>query len=161
MALFQSTVNRIMGFGIQGELQYTNRPWSAFPYQLISSPNPNVIGATGYTLVSEGTAMAGGVGQLLGVLVNPKVYANFLGLNPTMTLPDDTIGEIADLGYFTLLSQTASNPGDSLVMSQATGALSTVARGTAIPAGYTLMGYTELRAGAAMGLIIGSIHANS
>ena len=155
--MFQQTVNRVMGFGIAGELQYTNSPYRAFPYQLISAPNPNVVGATGYTLVSEGVAMAGGEGQLLGVLVNPKVYTNFLGLNPTMTLPDDTIGEIANLGYFTVLLRTAANPGDSVVMDNAAGFLSSVAKGTAPAATQTVIGTVEIRSTAANGLAICSI----
>lgn len=134
---FQSAVAFAMGFGIPGELQYDG-PLRAMPWQLISAPQPNVVGSTAYTIVSPmsdlvtGVAMAGGTGEFAGILSDPKVYANYgnggVGgaFNPTMTLPDDTIAELVMMGQLLVTLTTASNPGDRVTFNTTTGALASM-----------------------------------
>ena len=126
---FQTTVNLTQAFGVQGEIVYDG-PVRANPWQLISTPQTNVIGATAYTITSgatdtgSGTAQAGGTGVFAGVLAAPKNYANFNGgLTPTLTLADDTIGELVTMGTIILYLTTAANPGDLLTFNTTTGAL--------------------------------------
>ena len=141
---FQTVVNLTQAFGVQGELIYDG-PHRSNPWQLISSPQANVIGATAYTIVSgatdtgSGTAQAGGGGTLgfAGVLTAPKSYANFNGgLTPTMTLADDTIGELVTMGTINLFLTSAANPGDPLTYNTTTGALAST------PATVTFTGST-------------------
>lgn len=130
---FQTTVNLTQGFGVQGEIIYDG-PVRSAPWNLVSTPEANVIGATAYTVVSPGTdttagtATAGGTGVYCGILANPKT-ATFTGTigTPTMTLPDDAIGELVTMGQITLLLTTTANPGDLLYFNNTTGVLSSIA----------------------------------
>lgn len=127
--MFQQSVSLAQGFGVQGEVIYDG-PWRAAPWQLQSSPHPNVIGATAFTVVSEGIAMAGSIGVFAGILALPKSYANFTGnggLAPTLTLADDSIGELLTMGTMLALLTTASNIGDLVTYNETTGALASVA----------------------------------
>jgi Structural protein gp24 len=133
---FQSVVNLTQGFGVQGEIIYDG-PMRSYPWNLVSSPEPNVIGATAYTVVTQGTAMAGGTGVFAGVLVSPKSYANFSsGLTATMTLADDTSGELLTMGTVLLNVGGVANIGDLLAFSQTTGALSVVPSSFAVTASF-------------------------
>lgn len=129
---FQTTVNLTQAFGVPGEIVYDG-PIISKPWQLISTPQLNVIGATAYTIntpatdTASGIAQAGGTGIFCGVLACPKSYANFSGsLSPTLTLGDDTVAELVTTGQMLLTLANASNPGDLVVFDQTTGALSTV-----------------------------------
>jgi hypothetical protein len=134
-APFQATVNFSIGFGVQGEIVYDG-PVRSNPWQLISTPQANIIGATAYTIASGptglkgdncGIAAAGGTGVFAGILANPKVYANFGVLSvATLTLPDDTVAELITMGQMLVKLTTAANPGDIVVFDNTTGALSSV-----------------------------------
>lgn len=142
---FQQTVSLSMGFGVQGEEVYDG-PRRVKPWQIISTPQPNVIGATAYTVVSPetdtsaGIAMAGGVTEFAGILINPKVYASFGAssgsLDPTLTLSNDTIAELMTMGTPLVKLTTAANVGDLVVYDTTTGALSSVVSSFAATASF-------------------------
>lgn len=133
---FQSTVSLAQGFGVQGEIVYDG-PIRAAPWTLVSTPEPNIIGATAYTVVSDGIAMAGGAGAFAGILAIPKSYtAGLIVTGPTLTLPDETIGELVTMGQMLVLLTTAANIGDPVVYNTTTGALSSVAASVAATASF-------------------------
>lgn len=134
MTDFQTTVNLTQGFGVQGEIIYDG-PIRSAPWQLISTPQANVIGATAYTATSgqtadgqtSGIAQAGGSGAFVGILANPKVYTNTNGsFTATLTLADDTIAELVTMGQMLVKLTTAANPGDLVQYDNTTGALSSI-----------------------------------
>ena len=122
MAQFQQAVNIYNPIGFPGDLAFDG-PMRAAPFNLVSTPNPNVIGyaftQTGYanpdpvynvpnasTLASPvaGTARAGGAGVVAGILVNSKEQALYgtsalNPLGPSISLPDNTIGSLLTMGY--------------------------------------------------------------
>jgi hypothetical protein len=123
---FQSSVALQMAYGVQGEFAYDG-PMRVHPWQLQSSPEPNVIGATAYTVVSEGIAMAGGTGVFAGILVRPKEYTYTGSVSTsTLTLPDDTVALLCTMGTLNLLLTTAGGIGDALIYDNTTGALASV-----------------------------------
>jgi len=141
MAL-QSTVNIYNAAGIIGDLAFDG-PIRAMPYNLDGdAAYPNVIGRM-FTIVSganpepsaaapnAGTARAGGTGAFAGLLVNTKAYvtAGVSGnaLDPTLTLPDYTIGEIAQMGEFWVAFPAAAEPGDLVYFDNTTGVIGTTA----------------------------------
>ena len=134
---FQQTVNIENAFGIQGAL-YDNGPVRSLPYELVSaSAAYNVIGATAYTVTSadtgnssaSGVAAAGGTGVFAGILGNSKLYAtagtSSGALNPTMALPNYTIGELFVMADLIVALPNSSNIGDLVCYDQTTGALAT------------------------------------
>lgn len=123
----QTVVNFVTGIGVPGEILFDG-PKRVYPYTLISTPQLNIVGATAYTVVSDGVAMAGGSGAFAGILVNPKTYPLFGGVpfNPSLTLPDNTIGELLVMGTPLMKLATTANIGDFVVYDATTGALSTV-----------------------------------
>lgn len=123
---FQTTVSLAQGYGVPGQVVYDG-PIRSAPWTLVSTPEPNVIGSTAYTIVSEGIAMAGGVGPFAGILGSPKSYtAGLIQSGPTMTLPDETVGELYTMAQMLVVLTTAANPGDLVVYNTTTGALSSV-----------------------------------
>ena len=152
---FQTSVNSNIAAGVPGELFHRDNgaPVRVMPYAINSGGTPanNVIGATWYTVLSApvlegGTtytgevapyAQPGGTGPQAGFLVDPKIYAT-LGtaagaLNPTMTLPDQTIAALATSGVFWATLPNAANIGDLVTYNIATGAIGSVSYG----AGFT------------------------
>jgi hypothetical protein len=158
---FQQTVQFQQASGVPGEKAYDG-PSRVFPWTLVSTPNPNVIGATAYTEVSEGVATAGGTGPFVGILVDPKAYA-LLGtavingaLFPSMVLPDEAVGELATMGIFYATLLTAAAIGDYVMYNETTGALSSTPPATAPGTGFALVPNAKviLRASAASGTAI-------
>lgn len=136
-AAFQSVVNVQYAFGIPGEW-YSDAPQRAQPVKLASdSAAYNVIGATAFTMVSAdpGTyaasaiAKAGGTGAFAGILMNSKVYATSGGtggaLDPTMTLPNQIIAELALMGDLNVALPAPANIGDLVCFDLTTGKLGT------------------------------------
>lgn len=134
---FQQTVNFENAFGIQGAL-YDDGPVRSAPYELVSANAAyNVIGATAYTLTTadtgtgaaSGVAAAGGTGAYVGILGNSKLYATSGttsgALNPTMTLPNYTIGELYTMADLIVALPGTANVGDLVAYDLTTGALST------------------------------------
>lgn len=135
---FQSTVQIQLGFGIAGEL-FDDGPVRAAPWELNSSSAAyNIVGATAFTAVSpdpgdgsgSGVAQAGGTGAFVGILFNPKVYANFgttgNTLGATMQLPNFTMAELCTMGDLFVAIPGPANVGDRVVYDLTSGALSTV-----------------------------------
>lgn len=139
---FQTVVNFYQGFGIPGEL-YDAGPHRAEPFTLNSaSAAYNIIGATAFSVVSQGIAAAGnsgGTAVFAGILVNPKAYASFGTssgpLFPTLTLANQTEAELLTMGSIIVTLPAACAIGDLVIYDQTTGALSTVTPGTSLPSG--------------------------
>lgn len=131
---FQSTVSLNQAFGVQGELILSGAHRAA-PYNLVSTPNLNTVG-NAFTVSSEGVATVGGTGVFAGILVNPKHYATSgttAGtLQPTLVLPDNSIGELLTFGEIVAYINSAANIGDNVVYDTTTGALSAVAPATVV-----------------------------
>jgi hypothetical protein len=141
-ASFQKTVNQYMGFGVPGEL-FVDSPSRVAPFTLNSAQaSYNIIGATAYTVSSDGVAQAGnpgGTNVYAGILIGPKEQA-LIGdgsnpLNPSMTLPNNVIAELITMGIIIVSLPAAANIGDVVIFDNTTGALSTIAPGVALPAG--------------------------
>jgi len=127
---FQSSVNQFQGFGVPGDL-FNEGPVRSKPY-IIDSADPayNVMGRA-FTVTSEGVAAAGGTGAFAGILIGPKEQA-MVGtssgtLAPTLTIPDNTVGELLDMGEVIVSLPAAAAIGDKVAYDTTTGALSTVA----------------------------------
>lgn len=133
--MFQQQVNIQQGFGVPGELA-TDSPHRAKTYILNSADAAyNIVGATAFTLDVEGKARAGGAisegHPFVGILANPKVYANngtALGgsLAPTLTLRNGEVGELVSMGQLVVTLPAAAEIGDLVAYDNTTGALSTV-----------------------------------
>lgn len=141
MVAFQSIVNIWSTPGFIGDMAYDG-PLRAAPYNLFSSGVPNLVG-NAFTVTSggnpdpssssalAGTAQVGGTGVFAGILVNSKDYASYgtTGgpLNPTITLPDYSIGFLATMGYFWVNLPGSANIGDQVTYDPATGNLNSIA----------------------------------
>ncbi len=136
---FQSTVNIFAGFGVQGEV-FQVSPQVILSYVLASGAEPNIIGATAYTITSQGVAQAGSGGSLgfAGILIAPKEYALFgSGLTASLTLANQTQAELITEGLVTVLVPAACAIGDYLIYNNTTGALATMAPGDTLTSGYS------------------------
>lgn len=126
MTAFQQSVETSLGFGIVGEL-FLDGPVRCSPWTLISDPHDNTIG-NAFTVVSEGVAAVGGSGVFGGILVNPKEYARFgtVGdpLGATLVLPENSIGQLLDMGQIIVDLNGVANIGDLVDYNTTTGALS-------------------------------------
>ena len=161
---FQTVVYLYTGAGVPGEL-YSNYPHRAQTFTINSaSAAYNIIGATCFTVLSEGFAQAGnGSGNygFAGFLFNPKVYAlqgitgNTLGA--TLTLPNYVVGEFITEGAIWVTLPTAANIGDLVVYDNVTGAIETVSPTTALPSGKTFanaqVDYFTVPSGGGLGVI--------
>jgi hypothetical protein len=139
-AQFQTTVNINNALGVVGELAFDG-PRRATPYNLVSTPVANVIG-NAFTIVSgdnpdttlgstnAGTATAGGTGAFAGILVSPKEYASLGGatgpLSPTITLNDNTIGQLLSMGEVFVYLPGPAKTGDLVTYDPLTGNLNSI-----------------------------------
>lgn len=138
---FQTAVNYNYALGVIGTLAFNDGGMRAAPYNLVSNPNPNLIG-NAYTVSSAaamgqaaaapiaGTAQVGGTGQFAGILVGLHEYTS-LGtasgaLNPSITLPDNSIGELLTRGFPFVNLPGPANPGDLVTFDPATGNLNSI-----------------------------------
>ena len=127
---FQSTVNQYQGFGVPGDL-FNEGPVRSKPYILDSADAAYNIMGRAFTVTSEGVAAAGGTGVFAGILIGPKEQA-MVGtssgtLAPTLTLPDNTVAQLLDMGEVIVALPAAAAIGDKIAYDTTTGALSTVA----------------------------------
>jgi hypothetical protein len=139
---FQSTVSLKQGFGVAGEF-FDGSPHRAEPFILQSAdPGYNVFGRA-FTVVSEGIAQAGGTGVFAGFLVSPK-SATSVGtvaggtLAPTLTLPNNVLAEILNMGCIIVSLPDAAAIGDLVIYDEVTGELATVIPAGPVPAGFQL-----------------------
>jgi hypothetical protein len=142
-AQLQSTVNITLGFGVVGEM-IVDGPHRAEPLNL--DTNGGTIGNYFTKSNSTGVATQGGVigaGIVAaGFLVNPKVYASFGGVNPldpTLVLAGFSSGEFLTMGTIVVNLTAAANIGDLVQYNTTTGALSSVAPGSAATTGNALI----------------------
>lgn len=86
----------------------------------------NAIIGNAFTVVSKNPniAIMGGTGKFAGILVNPDQQIVYKGLTPTLQVPDGVIGELCVSGYIWVALSNASNVGDTIYYTNATGALS-------------------------------------
>lgn len=138
---FQSAVQINQGAGVPGEL-FTNSPSRAQTYNINSADAAyNVVGKTCCTIESEGVVEAGSGGALgvfAGFLVAPKDYALFGAaqpLDPSLTLPNDSVVECLTMGTIFVTLPAVANVGDLVVYDNTTGAIETIAPGANLPAG--------------------------
>lgn len=140
MSGFQSTINYNQPLGVVGEIAFGG-PQRAAPYNLVSTPNLNVIG-NAFTVTNGGdpspvagapnagqATVGGAAGAIFaGILISPKEYASFGGatgpLSPTITLPDNSIGYLCTMGYVNVALDTANNNvGNKVYFDNTTGEL--------------------------------------
>lgn len=124
---FQKTVNQYQTLGIPGEFA-DDSPSRVTPYSCLanSSAQPTV----GYVFTqgtNDNEAKVGGSGAYLGVLVEPKQYANFANLSASLAVNPGTNGEICSMGHIFVKSATAFEPGYLAEYEPATGAISAIA----------------------------------
>lgn len=137
---FQSAVSLEQGFGVVGEL-FDNGPHRAEPFILQSiDPADNIFGRA-FTILSEGVVRAGGIGLFGGFLVNPKGSTSFgtvAGgtLAPTLTLANEVVGEILNMGCIIVELPVGAAIGDLVVYDNVTGALDTVVPAGPLPVGF-------------------------
>lgn len=141
MAFQSAPLQMQQASGVQGD-RYDDSPWRSEPFTLNSAlASYNVIGATAVSLNSDGTAGAGNAGSevFLGYLCNSKEHAS-LGSSsdpfaPTMTLPNQTICDVVNMGCLWVTLPATAAIGDLVVYDGTTGALSTIAPGADLPVG--------------------------
>lgn len=142
---FQSAVFIQQGFGVPGDL-WMDYPRRALSYILESaSAAYNIIGATCYTIASQGVAQAGSGGAygFAGFLFNPKIYAlqgtpSGGTLAPSLVLPNYTQAELMTEGSLVVsLPSGGANIGDLVIYNNTTGAITTTAPNVAPPGGYS------------------------
>lgn len=91
--------------------------------------------ACAFTHAAEnGQAVLGGEGVFAGVLVNPKMYANYLNLKPTLKLPNGTQGGLCTFGHIFVRSQSAYAIGNIAAYDKTTGAINAYVNAEAVPA---------------------------
>jgi len=135
----QTVVNTNYAAGLAGEL-FVNAPLRSQSLQIDSaSAAYNVVGATAFTLTSQGVAAAGGSGVFAGILADPKAYASYGtaaggSLAPIMVLADYVQGNFVTMGTMWAYLQNQPNIGDLLVYDNTTGALSSIAPVTSFTA---------------------------
>lgn len=143
----QSTVNINQGFGVVGEF-FDDGPKRVLPAVIVSGDAANnVIGRVAtYTSLgnADGSApaivAAGGTGAFAGIIVGPKEYATSgttAGtLQPTLTVPNNTVVEVASLGAIIVPLDAAATGASVLKYNNTTGVIMVGTAGageTAIP----------------------------
>ncbi len=87
----------------------------------------------------NGTAVIGGEGVFAGVLVNPKMYINYMNFKPTLNLPNATQGSLCTFGHVFIKSSSAYAPGNVAAYDKTTGAISAYVNAAAVPASAVLI----------------------
>lgn len=120
----QTQVYQYQSRGIPGEFADSS-PRRVAPY--IVNATAEAMPIVGYAFTqgtNDNDANVGGTGAFLGVLVEPKQYANYMNLEPTLTLKNGSIGEICSFGHIFVKSTTAVKPNYVAAFDPATGAIS-------------------------------------
>lgn len=138
---YQTTINAKPGLGVVGDIIF-DTPRFAQSYILNSADASYNVFGRGFSITSEGNAAAGNAGgtaQFAGILCNPKASASVGDstnpLNPTLTLPDYSQGELLTMGSMIVTLAAAAAIGDLVVYNNTTGVLSTIAPGADLPVG--------------------------
>lgn len=166
---FQSSVNIDVGFGVIGEI-FLEGPLRSQPANIYTADaTKNVVGRA-FTVTngadSSGDAItvaAGGTGAFAGILGNPKAYASVGAasgtLQPTLTLPNYTIGElITETAGMVITLPGAADVGYWVEFNQTTGVLNAIAAGAAPTSGCTIIAGARIeRYDVASGLAVMSL----
>lgn len=137
----QTTVNIFNALGVPGDVAFSG-PFRAQPANINSSGGTNTIGFA-FTWSSQpnpdpsgdapnaGTVRVGGTGVFAGILINSKEYStsgtSSGSLNPTLNLPDYSVGDFGFMGEVYVEVPGAANIGDLVYYDNTTGALGSVA----------------------------------
>lgn len=140
MAQFQQSVNVYNPLGFVGDLAFEG-PSRAIGANIDSDGVPNNFGYA-YTFTSPATAepaaaspngataKVGGTGIFAGILINTKenVLNGITGnpLGASLAIPDNTIGDLLQMGYCFVNLPGPANPGDLVTYDPLTGALNSV-----------------------------------
>lgn len=125
--MVQTAVNKYQVIGVPGEFA-DDSPSRVTPFACLanSTAQPTV----GYVFTqgtADNEAKVGGSGTYLGVLVEPKQYANYNGdLSATLAVKPGTNGQICSMGHIFVKSATAFKPGYLAEYEPATGAISAI-----------------------------------
>lgn len=124
--MVQTSVNKYQVIGVPGEFA-DDSPSRVTPFACLanSTAQPTV----GYVFTqgtADNEAKVGGSGTYLGVLVEPKQYANYNNLNASLEVKPGTNGEICSMGHIFVKSATAFQPGYLAEYEPATGAISAI-----------------------------------
>lgn len=95
--------------------------------------NPTFAHAFTQSTEGDSYAQVGGEGVFAGILVNPKMYANYLNLKPTLTLPNATQGGLCTFGHIFIKSAGAFKIGDIAAYDKTTGKISAYVNADAVP----------------------------
>lgn len=123
----QKTVNKYQVIGVHGEFA-DDSPSRVTPYACLanSSAQPKV-GCVFTQGTADNEAKVGGSGAYLGVLVEPKQYANYNGdLSATTAVNPGTNGQICSMGHVYIKSPAAFAPGYLAEYEPATGVISAI-----------------------------------
>lgn len=132
---FQSDVRQFQTTGIQGEIAREGptrvAPWNIDPEE--ANVNPNTIGFAftksqdGDVNNQPGSAVPGGAGVFVGILMQPKEHAlsgtTSGTLEPTLDLPDGTIGSFLTMGIIYVELTTDGAVGENIFYDDVTGAI--------------------------------------
>lgn len=99
--------------------------------------NPRFACAFTQSNQGDGYVQLGGEGAFKGVLVNPKMYANYQNLNPSLELPSGSQGSVCDFGHVFVAPQTSFAPDYVAAFDKTTGRISAYVNDGAIPASST------------------------
>lgn len=132
--MVQTAVNQFQTLGVPGEFA-DDSPRRVAPYAVLanSSAQPTV----GYAFTQgshDNEAKVGGTGTYLGILVEPKQYANYsAGLAASLEVKPGIAGEICSMGHVFVKSATSFAPNYVAAFATATGAISAYANASSIP----------------------------
>lgn len=137
---FQSTVTATQAIGVIGDL-LSDAPLIADVATIVSGDAANNIIGRAFSITTGAVqagppsnatiVQAGGTGRFFGILANSKVYASQGAggdpLAPTLTVPNQTIGEFISAGELIVLLPAAASIGDLVYYDNTTGVLGTTA----------------------------------
>lgn len=122
----QTSVNQYQVLGVHGEFA-DDSPSRVTPYSCLANSGAQPkIGCVFTQGTNDNEAVVGGSGAYLGVLVEPKQYANYANLNPTLNVNPGTNGEICSMGHIFIKSETAFAPGYLAEYEPATGVIKAI-----------------------------------
>ena len=148
MSGFQRVVNIYNAMGIVGDFAFSDGGERSQAYNLNSSGVAQLFGNY-FTLQTAATAdpsgaapngaiaQVGGTGPLGGILTGVKqnaLYGTAVvggGLNPSLALPDNTVGQLTSRGFIFVNLPGPANPGDLVTYDPLTGNLNSIAPTTA------------------------------
>lgn len=131
--MVQTSVNQFQTLGVPGEFA-DDSPKRVAPYAVLA--NSSAQPTCGYAFTqgaSDNQAVVGGTGVFLGILVEPKQYANHANLTASLAVNPGTAGEIASMGHIFVKSATSFAPNYVAAFANTTGAISAYADASSIP----------------------------